>query len=217
MGQIAINACPCLEPQTSYTEVESPSKPLVIQNSVDTQNSDSSDPHFSSFPDERDPSNLGFDLSLPVFRGMLVQQKFSTKSSYDTRFAWIKLDARTLCLSEHQTTTRRHKAARIADMTGLIAGPPERFKAPADAALCNWDTFLSIQFHRGGGIDLRFESKAERNLWFDVLERLINQQRALDEDAPAINHNPSGISDNTSSSAAARNLEANSNAHLPRQ
>jgi len=54
-------------------------------------------------------------------------------------------------------------------VTGVVAGPPNRCKGltPAHESLC-----LTINFKRGGGIDLKFENEAIRDLWYESLNNL---------------------------------------------
>eukprot|EP00600_Ochromonadales_sp_CCMP1393_P000637 CAMPEP_0174986608 /NCGR_PEP_ID=MMETSP0004_2-20121128/19053_1 /TAXON_ID=420556 /ORGANISM="Ochromonas sp., Strain CCMP1393" /LENGTH=134 /DNA_ID=CAMNT_0016239509 /DNA_START=76 /DNA_END=477 /DNA_ORIENTATION=+ len=113
---------------------------------------------------------LDFDLNSPVFQGSTVEQKFSNKSSYDQKFVWINLGSKTLNLSEYKTKEKRHKEASIRDIVNVVAGPPERYKAPVDEstnipAKLNVGTCLSVTFVRGGGIDLKFKTEAERDAW----------------------------------------------------
>jgi hypothetical protein len=83
------------------------------------------------------------------------------------------------------TKERRHKEASIGDVTGVICGPPEKYKAtlggngeplPLDPNLC-----LSVKFIRGGGIDLKFTTTKERDDWADVILRLINSMKRAAE------------------------------------
>lgn len=201
MGQKLVTetcTCPCAETETAHapktitaddtpTHYEDESSantiPPTAGEATTTATSGSLEDEtgiFQSFPAE--DAATDFDRSLPVFTGMIVRQKFHNKASYDRRLAWIKLEARTLCLSEYDSTLRKHKEARIADITGLIAGPPEKFKTTAaerDSFTTNpdaWDCFLSVKFQRGGGVDLRFDSRAQRDMWLDTLTRLLQQQ-----------------------------------------
>ena len=128
-------------------------------------------------------NELEFDPNASIFRGMVVQQKFFNKSSYDPKFVWVNLQTRSLCLSEHSIKERRHKEANIADITGVIAGPPEKYKASVntngEATPLNGELCLSVKFVRGGGIDLQFPSTQERDNWYQVLTRLILQEKEL--------------------------------------
>jgi hypothetical protein len=108
-----------------------------------------------------------------------VEQKFSNKSSYDPKFAWVNINSRTLNLSEHMTKERRHKEASLSDVVTVVAGPPEKFKViPGDEEL-DVSKCLSVKFVRGGGIDLKFKSKSERDLWYDVILKLVLQQKNM--------------------------------------
>lgn len=196
MGQkLVAGACPCVEPSIASPSRESADKPTIYEEhassavsnheaggAVDRENEVAG--VFVSIP--ADESLNGFDREQPVFKGMIVEQKFHNKATYDRRLAWIKLEARTLCLSEYESTNRKHKEARISDITGLVAGPPDKIKATvADSAALmssgSWDCYLSIKFQRGGGVDLRFHNRTERDMWLDVLTRLMRQQAASNE------------------------------------
>ena len=50
---------------------------------------------------------------------------------------------------------KRHKEASLADVTDIIAGPPNKCKnlTPSHEKTC-----LTVQFKRGGGIDLKFDN-----------------------------------------------------------
>jgi hypothetical protein len=148
---------------------------------------------FRSFPDKNEIEKE-YDMNTPVFKGMIVQQKFFNKSSYDPKFVWINLNTRSLCLSEHSVKERRHKEANIADITGVLAGPPEKYKATNSGnangndgnLTLNPDLCLSIKFVRGGGIDLQFQSIAERDTWYTILTRLILQEKELRKSASSL-------------------------------
>lgn len=143
---------------------------------------------FRSFPDAQE-TEKEFDLNSPVFKGMVVQQKFFNKSSYDPKFVWINLSTRSLCLSEHNIKERRHKEANISDIVGVMAVAPEKYKAGQNA---NGETIsldpnlcLSIKFVRGGGIDLQFQTKEERDIWYHVICRLTIQEKDLQKKSSA--------------------------------
>jgi hypothetical protein len=75
------------------------------------------------------------------------------------------------------TKERRHKEASLDDVTDVLAGPPSKLgnnSKSIDGELC-----LTIQFKRGGGIDLKFTSCKDRNEWFDVLHRIVMQKHSL--------------------------------------
>lgn len=126
-------------------------------------------------------SGKPYDESLSVFKGTLVEQKFSNKSNYDTKFAWINWEHRSLNLSEHMTKERRHKEASLVDVISVIPGAPEKFKGATtpnggsapfpDPHLC-----LTVKFVRGGGIDLKFKTETDRNLWQEEITKLIGKK-----------------------------------------
>jgi hypothetical protein len=144
---------------------------------------------FVTLPDV-DDINADFDLNLPMFKGMIVGQKFHNTSHYDPRFVWIRLDSRTLCLSEFESTLRKHKEARISDIVTLSVGPPEKLKMTKEelqknpsGLLPNWDCYLSLKFAKGGSIDLKFHNKEERDQWKRILEKLMLMQQQLNRDS----------------------------------
>jgi len=40
------------------------------------------------------------------------------------------------------------------------------------------DKCLTVVFKRGGGIDLKFESTADRDVWADTLSKIVSQMHA---------------------------------------
>lgn len=121
---------------------------------------------------------LGFDLKSPVFEGSTVDQKFSNKSTYDSKFVWINFDARTINLSEYTNKGKRHKEASLSDVVNVVAGPPDKHKAidsnnPGVTKKLDISTCLTITFVRGGGIDLRFKDEIERDAWYVALTKLL--------------------------------------------
>ena len=73
-------------------------------------------------------------------------------------------------MSQHATKEKRHKEASLADVISVVAGPPNVLKESTeiDGMLC-----LTVNFKKGGGIDLVFQAQAQRDLWFEVLNRVI--------------------------------------------
>jgi hypothetical protein len=199
MGQIWSFCCPCLS--SDYTAIKDLDE--NTHHGLDAQRELSPTTSCSNAPSSSTPSSIptplipnlvtpqptttpliDFDLNSTVFKGCVVQQKFFNKSTYEAKFAWINLKSKALCLSEHMTKERKHKEASIADVTGVICGPPEKYKAAVnnigeplalDPNLC-----LSVKFVRGGGIDLKFSSMRERDDWADVVLRLINSMQRTD-------------------------------------
>lgn len=186
---------------SSFSNAAAPSTP----NNYITNNNIQPEVAVSRSSIEPKPEEQVFDLNSPVFKGMVVHQKFFNKSSYDPKYVWINVNARSLCLSEHLTKERRHKEANIADITGVIAGPPEKYKAivdentkevvPLDPDLC-----LSIKFVRGGGIDLQFKSQEHRDLWYNIIVQLMAQER--DVRSRSSIQNPVSNRDSLSSTAS---------------
>ena len=133
---------------------------------------------------------LDLDLNSPVFKGTTAMQKFSNKSTYDQKFVWINIHARTMNLSEYSSKEKRHKEASIGDIVNVVAGPPEKYKAAVDE---NGNTeklsigqCLSVTFVRGGGIDLRFATEAERDAWYIALTKLMANHRAQQQAKPTV-------------------------------
>ena len=61
---------------------------------------------------------------------------------------------------------RRHKEASLADVTSVGKGGPRRMRNMEG----NISSCLTVNFQKGGGIDLRFTTDAERDLWFKVFK-----------------------------------------------
>jgi hypothetical protein len=123
------------------------------------------------------PSQEQDDPTSGVFEGLELLQKFTNKSSYDTRFIWINMQTNTMHMSQYMTKDRRHKEASLSEVTSVEEARPAKVKsvAPIDPSLC-----LTINFKRGGGIDLLFKTTADRNEWVAVLKRIITSNQAND-------------------------------------
>jgi hypothetical protein len=80
-------------------------------------------------------------------------------------------------MSQHMSKERRHKEASLADVTSVVAGPPAKRKPLADgeSESVYVDNCLTINFRKGGGIDLQFSSKQERDEWLDALTTIFLQ------------------------------------------
>jgi hypothetical protein len=112
-----------------------------------------------------------FDSKASIFEGLVIEQKFTSKQSYEPRFMWVNLESRTIHMSTHNTKDRRHKEASLQDVTSVEPGAPKRAKKSEDpniSACC-----LTVNFQRGGGIDLRFASEKECDLWFRALTKIV--------------------------------------------
>lgn len=201
MGQqLVTSICPCLEPSTQLPGTifsqnlvdrpthyeDQPTPSLSPTNGKGGPVDETAEPIgedetgiFQTFPAEA--TSLHIDRSLPIFKIKAIKQKFHGRSAYDKRYAWIKLESRTICLSEFSSPQRKHIEARISDVIGVFAGPPEKIKFPkseAENMMKNesWDCYLSVKFHRGGGIDLLLDSKQERDMWLNTLTCLLSDQ-----------------------------------------
>ena len=84
---------------------------------------------------------------------------------------WVNLDTLTIHMSQHNTKERRHKEASLADVTNVERGAPKRIKSTDQV---NDATCMTVNFQRGGGIDLKFSSEAECATWFAVLTKVVN-------------------------------------------
>ena len=116
-----------------------------------------------------------FDMTSSVFEGASVYQKFTSKQTYEPRFVWVNLETRTIHMSlYHNSKERRHKEASLADVTTVEKGGPKRVKNMEG----NISSCLTVNFQRGGGIDLRFNTDAECDLWCKVLNEIVDHIRA---------------------------------------
>lgn len=119
-----------------------------------------------------------YDQSESPFAGLELDLKFTSKSSYEKKFVWLNSYSHTIHMSLSQVKEKRHKEASLADVTQIIAGPPNKCKdlTPAHESLC-----LTVNFKRGGGIDLKFTSEAQRDLWYKMLNALVKEITSLTE------------------------------------
>jgi hypothetical protein len=123
-----------------------------------------------------------------IDRGTEVDIKFTSKFSYSKKFIWINKRTLTINMSKYSSKERSHKEASLSDLTSVIAGPPAIYKpidmstgmsnsslpAQVDGKLC-----LTINFSKGGGIDIKFSTEEERNLWFTELNNIVLRQGKL--------------------------------------
>jgi hypothetical protein len=119
-----------------------------------------------------------FDLSASIFEGLTVDQKFTSKTSYEPRFVWVNLETLTIHMSTHNTKERRHKEASLSDVTSVERGAPKRLKSASDINSPN--SCMTVNFQRGGGIDLKFEADSECDLWYRVLTRVVEYLKKND-------------------------------------
>ena len=107
-----------------------------------------------------------------VFDGTQLEQKFTSKKSFEKKFVWVNLSTRSIHMSEHVTKERRHKEASITDITGVEIGLPK--VAAEKGGGDNPDLGMTIVFKKGGGIDLHFSNKETRDIWYDTMKALID-------------------------------------------
>jgi hypothetical protein len=119
-----------------------------------------------------------FDTNATIFSGTFVDQKFTSKTTYEPRFVWVNLDTLTIHMSMHNTKERRHKEASLADVTNVERGAPKQLRSMADVP--NGNACMAVNFQRGGGIDLKFSSAAECDLWMKVLTKIVNYLKKQD-------------------------------------
>lgn len=79
---------------------------------------------------------------------------------------WLNAHTKTIHMSQHMSKERRHKEASLTDVISVVAGEPVKRRA---SDTCLKDTCLTINFRRGGGIDLQFTSQEQRDIWYDAL------------------------------------------------
>ena len=120
--------------------------------------------------DEALLNDIDFDQKFKVFQGQEVFLKFSSKRDYEKKFLWIHTKTKTIHMSTHTSKEKRHKEASLADVTDVVTSIP--LKVPAAGAPAE-NLCLSINFKKGGGIDLLFSSQADRDQWYRVLSKLV--------------------------------------------
>lgn len=116
-----------------------------------------------------------YDENHPALIGSNIDLKFINKSRYESKFVWISPRKKTIHMSDYNTKERRHKEASLSEVTSLVAGPPLKSKVssndPSIGKKC-----LTINFQKGGGIDLKFENESERDNWYALLNRIVLNQ-----------------------------------------
>lgn len=128
-----------------------------------------------TFPQQRD-----LDVSTNVFQGTDVELKYVTKGIYEPKFVWVNLQTRTINMSKYKAKERSHKEASLMDVSSIVAGVPVKYRPltganGTEAGEVNGQLCLTLNFHKGGGIDLKFASVEDRNLWFDTLNKIVSQ------------------------------------------
>jgi len=130
---------------------------------------------------ERDSllNNGKFNFNTSVFKGSLIDQKFTNTSTFDRRYIWVNYETRTLHMSQHESKEGRHKEASLTDIKSLDTNVPIKIKKKSDSEPeYPSDLYLTITFIRGGSIDLRFKSADERNSWYNTLTKLVAENRS---------------------------------------
>ena len=112
-----------------------------------------------------------YDSKATIFEGANLDQKFTSKTTYEPRFVWVNLDSLTIHMSQHNTKERRHKEASLADVTNVERGAPKRLKSTDDKEFDG--VCMTVNFQRGGGIDLKFKTAAECDVWYSVLTKVV--------------------------------------------
>ena len=123
-------------------------------------------------------SNGKINFNSSIFKGLTVDQKFTTTSTFDRRYIWVNYETRTLHMSQHETKEGRHKEASLTDIKSIETKPPLKLRKKTDNEPdISKDIYLTIAFVRGGSIDLRFKTTEERNLWYNTFNTLIAENR----------------------------------------
>ena len=68
---------------------------------------------------QKDESHVGpeiYDQSLSVFKGIMLDLKFTSKSSYEQKFVWLNSYSNTIHMSQTTSKEKRHKEASLADV-----------------------------------------------------------------------------------------------------
>ena len=116
------------------------------------------------------------DVNSPVFQGVNVFLKFTDKDTFEPRFIWVDFTSHTIHLSTFSHKERRHKEANLADVTSLRAGLPNKISKQGGQDLAG--KCLTINFKRGGNVDILVDNTADRNLWYNTLRKIIEHAKA---------------------------------------
>ena len=113
------------------------------------------------------------DSKSSIFEGAFLDQKFTSKTTYEPRFVWVNIDSLTIHMSQHNTKERRHKEASLTDVTNVERGAPKRSKSTTDNKDID-SVCMTVNFQRGGGIDLKFATATECDTWFNILSKVVS-------------------------------------------
>lgn len=117
------------------------------------------------------------DANSPVFQGVNLLQKFTHNETFEHRFVWVDFTSHTIHLSTFKNKDRRHKEANLADVVSLRAGLPNKVSQKQfDQDLTG--KCMTINFKRGGNVDLMLDTAESRNLWYHTLRKIIEHAKA---------------------------------------
>ena len=88
------------------------------------------------------------------------------------RFVWVNALDDTIHMSQHMSKDRRHKEANLDDVTSVISGLAPKLIPDGDKQQLPHEKLLTINFKKGGGIDLIFNTERERDEWHDAIQRI---------------------------------------------
>ena len=146
-------------------EEEKPSTVEVIEDEAASLMHNAVGEHFGEDAFDKEKCKCVFDI-------IEVEQKFTSKQLYEKKFIWVQLGSRSIHMSEHNSKERRHKEASLSDVTDVVDGVPKKYKEGIVPAA---EQCLTVVFRRGGGIDLKFPSRNERDIWHETLKKIVAQ------------------------------------------
>ena len=120
---------------------------------------------------------------LSIYDVTPVEIKFCNRSKYDRKYIWIST---CFNMSDHAAKDKRHMEASLTDISTAVAGPPNKFTR-REGGLNNPDQCLTFTFVNGGGIDVKFSTKEERDFWQDAVLQLVMR---LKQNSGSINDRP---------------------------
>jgi hypothetical protein len=116
MGNLLSNCCEKSDyAEIKDTEIVPKTSPRqVLEADVDA----SEGSEFASV--QKDESHVGpeiYDQTLSVFKGIMLDLKFTSKSSYEQKFVWLNSYSNTIHMSQTTSKEKRHKEASLADVS----------------------------------------------------------------------------------------------------
>lgn len=119
------------------------------------------------------------EKSAHVLTGTFVEMKFSNTTAR-RGLIWLNCASRSICLTKHATRDRSHKQARLKDIVAVDMYPSTfstEIGPDGEAGCC-----LRLSFLRGGEVELKFQSAADRDDWqfalFYLLDGLQKEEEA---------------------------------------